>query len=121
MPSRDQWWDSLVNLHLGNGTQAIVTRHAARERAQRPRQIESSHHLGGLPAAVRLAQPVAACHGGVFEQPAVPRQQDALLFGGDPRQLRIASAIPVRGVESEHAQIRRQPPQMNIQHELQLA
>jgi len=101
--------------------QACITRHAAREWAQPPRQIESLYHLGGLPAAVRLAQPVAACHGRVFEQPAIPRQQDALLFGGDPRQFRIARAIPVLRVESEHAQIGRQPSQMNIQHELQFA
>jgi hypothetical protein len=57
----------------------------------------------------------------VFEQPAVPRQQDALLFGGDPHQFRIASAISVLGVESEHAQIGRQPSQMNIQRELGFA
>jgi hypothetical protein len=57
----------------------------------------------------------------VFEQPAVPRQQDALLFGGDPDQFRIASGISVLGVESEHAQIGRQPSQMNIERELRLA
>jgi hypothetical protein len=57
----------------------------------------------------------------VFEQPAVPRQQDALLLGGDPHQFRIASGISVLGVESEHAQIGRQPSQMNIERELRLA
>src|SRR5271157_1345748 len=121
VPRRDGWRHSLVDLLLGDGTQAFIARHAAGERAQQPREIEPFHHLGGLPAAVRLAQPVAARHGGVFEQPAVPRQQDALLFGGDPRQFRIARAIPVLGVESEHAQIRRQPSQVNIQHELRFA
>ena len=121
MPERDSRWHSPVYLQLGNRMQPFITRHAARERPQRARQIESAYDLSGLPAALRLAQPIASRHGGAFEQPAVPRQQDALLFDRSPNQFRITRAIVVFSVESEHAQIGRQPSQMYVEHELRFA
>src|SRR5262249_27855335 len=103
MPCRDRWGHSILNLPFGNRMQALITGHAASERAQPPHEIESGHYLRSLPAAVGLAQPISTRHSGVFEQSAVPRQQDPLLFGGDLYQFRIRGAISVFGVESQHA------------------
>ena len=103
MPCGDRRGHSLLNLLFAKRAQAFITRHTASERAQQPREIESAHHLGGLSAAIGLAQPIPTGYGGVFEQPAIPRQQDAFLFGRDPHQFRIAGAISVVSVESEHA------------------
>ena len=52
----------------------------------------------------------------MFQQTPVTREQDALLFDGNPHQFHVVGMVAIIGVEPQHAQIARQPSQMDIQY-----
>jgi hypothetical protein len=120
-PRHDARRNPAENLRFGSRTKRFVAVHASSERTKTPGQIKTPHYLSHLTAAVRLAQPIPMSHGGMFEQTAVPRKEDALLFGGDPHQFRVDGAIAIRNIEPKHAQIGSQPAEMDIERELRLA
>ena len=55
---------------------------------------------------------------GALQEAAVAREQDAPLGDRNARQFRIGTSVGPGGVEAEHAQVRRQPAEVDVEHEL---
>ena len=84
-------------------------------------QVETREHFVELFARVGVAHEIAVGDDASLQQIAVARQQDAVLVRRDSRELVVVVVVAVQGVETELAQVAREPAEVAVEHEARLA
>ena len=80
-------------------------------------QFETPHHFQDLLARLQGAHAITAVHLVAHQQPAVTREQDAILGLGNLSQFFIVIIVAVGRVKAQNPQVARQFAEVNIQQE----
>src|SRR5690242_10767615 len=75
----------------------LVADQAARERDGATCQIEALDDFGQLPARIGFAHAVSVGYGTALQQSAVAREQDAVFFTREARQVFVAVVVAIQG------------------------
>ena len=94
---------------LRYGAKITVAIHAPLKRRDAAREGKAVRYFPQLAVGIVRTNAIPVLHLTPLQEPDVPGQQKAMFAAGNRRQQDVVGKAVIPGVESEHAQVSRQP------------